>query len=184
MSDSVSDPFASARGEPSPRYPVLQPATPSTATESPVPPAPDPPHSPPPDGPGPRYTAPYPPYPYDPPQSGGLPENIAAGLAYFTILPAVFFLLMEPYRNNVLVRFHSWQSIFLFITIAVMRAVEMMLVAMLPSAVAFSIGSLFSLLFFIAWLVAVIKAFQGSKFHLPLVGQFAETTAASSSVRS
>jgi uncharacterized membrane protein len=168
MNDPVPDPNPT-RGE-QPLYGV--PGKPETGA----------PHSPA-DGPLPPYTAPYPPYPYDAPPTGGLSDNVAAGLAYFTVVPAILFLLLEPYRQNSFVRFHSWQSIFLFLAIAVMRSVEMMLVAMLPSAMAFTIGSLFSLLFFIAWLVATIKAFQGAKYLLPLVGDFAERTAASSSVR-
>ncbi len=168
MSDSVSDP-GPTRGE-QPLYGA--PSRPQAGGTPPPPPA---------DGPSPPYTAPYPPYPYDAPQAGGLPENVAAGLAYFTVVPAVLFLLIEPYRRNPFVRFHSWQSIFLFIAIAAVRSVEMMLVAMLPSAMAFAIGSLFSLLFFIAWLVATIKAFQGARYSLPLIGSFAERTAVSSS---
>ena len=166
MSDSVSDP-GPTRGE-QPLYGVPNRPQASGTT-------------PPADGPSPPYTAPYPPYPYDAPQTRGLPENVAAGLAYITVVPAVLFLLIEPYRRNTFVRFHSWQSIFLFIAIAAVRSVEMMLVAMLPSAMAFAIGSLFSLLFFIAWLVATIKAFQGDRYSLPLIGSFAERTAISSS---
>ncbi len=134
------------------------------------------------DGPAPPYTAPYPPYPSDVPRPGGLSDNIASGLAYF-VVPAVFFLLLEPYRSNALVRFHSWQSIFLFIAIAAVRSLEMMLVAMLPSAIAFFIGGVFLLLFFGVWLVCAIKAFQGSRYLLPVLGGLAAQTAASSSVR-
>jgi uncharacterized membrane protein len=143
----------------------------------------NPPPPPAPDGPAPSYTAPYPPYPYDPPTAAGLSGNVAAGLAYFTVIPAVFFLLLEQYRNKPLVRFHSWQSIFLFLVLVFIRQTLKIFDPMLTSATAFGISSLFLLLFFTAWLVATIKAFQGAKYQLPLIGKLAASTAASSSVR-
>ena len=33
-------------------------------------------------------------------------------LAYFTIIPAIIFLLIEPYNRNRFVRFHSFQCLF------------------------------------------------------------------------
>jgi len=169
MSDPVPGPPAPSRGE-QPFYPAGSVNTPPVAS-APLPPFPD--------GPAPRYTAPYPPYPYDPPQQAGISQNVASGLAYFTVVPAIFFLLLEPYRHNPVIRFHSWQSIFLFIGIAAVRAVENLLAASLSSAAAFALASLFSLLFFIAWLVPTIKAFQGSRYHLPAIGGFAEQAATS-----
>src|SRR3974377_197899 len=46
--------------------------------------------------------------------SGSLPmaENIAGMLAYFTIIPAILFLLIEPFNRNRFVRFHAFQSLF------------------------------------------------------------------------
>ena len=41
-----------------------------------------------------------------------LAENIAGMLAYFTIIPAIVFLLIEPYNKNHFVRFHSFQCLF------------------------------------------------------------------------
>jgi len=109
--------------------------------------------------------------------TGGLSTPVASGLAYFTVIPAVFFLLLEPYRSQPLLRFHSWQSIFYFLAVAAIRVVEMLLISMLPSSIAFSISSLLSLLLFIAWLIAVIKAFQGSRWLLPVIGSYASQTA-------
>ena len=143
----------------------------------PAPPESEPPRGPFVDGPAPPYTAPYPPYPSDVPMIGGLSTPVASGLAYFTVIPAVFFLLLEPYRSQPLLRFHSWQSIFYFLAVAAIRVVEMLLISMLASSIAFSISSLLSLLLFIAWLIAVIKAFQGSRWLLPVIGSYASQTA-------
>ena len=47
-----------------------------------------------------------------PPQAAqsGLSDNAAGALAYVTIIPAIVFLLVEPYNKNSFVRFHAWQS--------------------------------------------------------------------------
>jgi len=33
-------------------------------------------------------------------------------VAYITIIPAIIFLVMEPYNKNKFVRFHAFQSLF------------------------------------------------------------------------
>ena len=40
-------------------------------------------------------------------------DNVAGMLAYITLIPAIIFLVMEPYNKSRFVRFHSWQNIFL-----------------------------------------------------------------------
>ena len=58
----------------------------------------------------------YTPIPPQPPQGGatqsaapsGLSDTAAGALAYVTIIPAIIFLLVEPYNKNSFVRFHSW----------------------------------------------------------------------------
>ncbi len=46
------------------------------------------------------------------PAAGAMADNVAGMLAYVTIIPAIIFLVMEPYNRNRFVRFHSFQSIF------------------------------------------------------------------------
>lgn len=91
-----------------------------------------------------------------------------------TLVPAVFFLLMEPYKSNRLIRFHSWQSIFFFLAVAAVRAVESVLDAMLPVVIAFAFLSVVSLVLLAAWLVAVMQAFSGKTYQLPWIGSFAD----------
>jgi uncharacterized membrane protein len=45
----------------------------------------------------------------------GLSDNSAGALAYVTFIPAIVFLAMPPYNQSPYVRFHAWQSIFLFV---------------------------------------------------------------------
>ena len=46
------------------------------------------------------------------PAGGGMSDNVAGMLAYVTIIPAIIFLVMEPYNKSRFVRFHSFQNIF------------------------------------------------------------------------
>src|SRR5258707_7309132 len=43
---------------------------------------------------------------------GGLTDNMAGALAYVTIIPAILFLVLEPYNRKRFIRFHSFQCIF------------------------------------------------------------------------
>jgi uncharacterized membrane protein len=114
-----------------------------------------------------------------PAPSGGLTDNVAGMLAYFTIVPAIVFLVIEPYNKNRFVRFHAFQSIALNV---VWIALWMLRVAMIPFLGFFTIFWLFiwpllALAGFVIWLVLVLKAYQGTMFKLPVLGQFAEKQA-------
>lgn len=110
--------------------------------------------------------------------TGGLSENAAAAIAYLTIIPSIIFLLIDPYRRIPLVRFHSIQNLALAVAwIAVWIA--LMIVHVMLHFIPF-ISVLFLLVdmavavgFFIAWLLALIKASQGQFFKLPFIGDFA-----------
>jgi len=101
--------------------------------------------------------------------SAGISTNLAAALAYFTFIPAVLFLLIEPYNKIPLVRFHSFQSIGLFV---VCLGVDVVL-RMFPLGLMWMFSGLISLVFFVIWLVVVLKASQGQWFKLPIIGDFA-----------
>ena len=49
------------------------------------------------------------------PAQRGLSDNSAAAIAYITIIPAIIFLVMEPYNRKPFVRFHAMQCIGLHI---------------------------------------------------------------------
>ncbi len=55
------------------------------------------------------------------PLSPGLNDNVAGMLAYVTFIPAIIFLVMEPYNRSRFVRFHSLQCIFLFVAVAIVH---------------------------------------------------------------
>jgi uncharacterized membrane protein len=105
----------------------------------------------------------------------GLSENAAGGLAYITIIPAIIFLLVEPYNRSSYIRFHAWQCIFMAIAWIVVDVVVMVFGRVMPfmGMLAFGLYPLVSLAMLILWIMVLIKAFNGERFKLPLVGDLA-----------
>ncbi len=108
----------------------------------------------------------------------GLSDNAAGGLAYITIIPAIVFLVAAPYNRSSFVRFHAWQSIFLTLACIVID-VAVMILGRLPILgwMTLLLWPLVGLGIFIAWILVLIKAFNGERFKLPLIGDLAEKQA-------
>ena len=100
-------------------------------------------------------------------------ENIAGMLAYFTIIPAIIFLLIEPYNRNRFVRFHSFQCLFTCAALIVLH-VGLSIVSYALPLVMFPIWGLLGLAELALWVLLVIKAYQHQMFKLPIVGDMAE----------
>jgi uncharacterized membrane protein len=105
------------------------------------------------------------------PVQTGLSDNAAGALAYVTIIPAIIFLIVEPYNRNALVRFHSWQSIFL--GIGWFGCSVIMIIPILG----WIVGVLGLLTLFVCWILCIVKAAGGQKFKLPFIGALAEKQA-------
>jgi uncharacterized membrane protein len=86
--------------------------------------------------------------------SWGLSDNAASGIAYITIIPAIVFLIVDPFKKSSYVRFHAWQSIFFFIAWAVINILVGLVQHIVPSAVFFTVTvlQLVGLAIFIVWL--------------------------------
>jgi uncharacterized membrane protein len=102
-------------------------------------------------------------------------DRVLGVLSYFTLLPAIVFLLLPTFRESHTVRFHAWQSVLFSISCLILVAVLRIL---------FFIFSFFPLLAWlfsgvgvlgivILWLVLVVKAAQGHGFEVPLIGPLA-----------
>jgi uncharacterized membrane protein len=107
-----------------------------------------------------------------PAQPSGLSDTAAGAIAYVTIIPAIIFLVMEPYNRSSFVRFHSWQSIFLGITAAVVHTV----LAIIP-IIGWILLVPVSLVFLAIWILVIVKASRGERYKLPFIGNFAEQQA-------
>ena len=101
--------------------------------------------------------------------AGGLSQNTAAAVAYLTIIPAIIFLVMEPYNRMPFVRFHSMQSLGLGIAWIVI----MMALSVIP-IVGWIILPFAGLAFLAVWAYTVLQAYKGNWFKLPVLGNFAQ----------
>jgi uncharacterized membrane protein len=149
-----------------------------------------------PDSPGASSSAapPPPPRPDPPPYSSagptptlsaaGLDENLACALCYVLgLLTGVLFLVLAPYNQNRLIRFHAFQSIFLNIAwIAVFIAISIISIVLLPIPF---LGAMMSVILhlaaglgvFILWLMLMYKAYNRERWVLPVIGPLAEKQA-------
>ncbi|HTT22367.1 MAG TPA: hypothetical protein VMG82_25795 [Candidatus Sulfotelmatobacter sp.] len=107
-------------------------------------------------------------------------ENLLGALAYVTFLPALVFLLRDPFRRDPFLRFHSVQCLLLWlvsvVAVALLRLSAFLLVLIPvigPLLVVLSV-TITALAALLVWIVAVVKAFQGERFALPLIGGLAE----------
>jgi uncharacterized membrane protein len=118
----------------------------------------------------PQYTPvpPQPPAPSQPSAQSGLSDNAAGALAYVTIIPAIIFLIVEPYNKNSYIRFHSWQSIFLGIAFVAIHIV----LGIIP-LIGWLVLMLLDLGFLVLWIVVILKALKGERFQLPVIGKYA-----------
>jgi uncharacterized membrane protein len=114
---------------------------------------------------------------YTPAQTaaGGLPDNVAGVLAYVTIVPAIIFLVIEPYNRNRFIRFHAFQSLFFFIAVIIVSVV-MPFVAVIPF-LGVLLWALVCLAELILWLLLLLKAYGGEMWKLPVIGDIAEKQA-------
>lgn len=138
--------------------------------------------------PGQGYNNPYgaPPPPYNQPSTGGNPggktsvgleSNLAAALAYITIVGIIFFFIE---KENRFVRFHSMQSILfgaaitvLFIVLGIVTAILGMISGILATLFSLLTG-LLGLGVLIVAVLCMIKAYQNQMFKLPVIGDMAE----------
>ncbi len=110
-------------------------------------------------------------------------DALLGALAYFTVVPAIVFLLVPAIRRNWYVRFHSWQSVlFLATTIVIGGLTRLAFAALsvfpfLGFLLAWLLAGLVSLAFVFLWIAVTIKAALGDAFALPVIGRWSERLA-------
>lgn len=140
-------------------------------------------YPPPPQGGYPPPQGGYPP-PQQPYQPSGMPNNVAALLCYaFGIITGILFLFLEPYNRDRTIRFHAWQSIFTFggmfvlqIALSIIGVIATKIFGLLGLLVSL-VGLGLSLVTLGLWIFLMVKAYQGEKFSLPIIGPMAEQKA-------
>ena len=103
--------------------------------------------------------------------SMNMDENVAGALCYVLWwLTGIIFYLIE--KDNKFVKFHAMQSILTFLGFTIIMVVL--------NAITFWLWFLWwlsvlvFLLSIIAWIILIVKAYQGEKFKIPIIGDIAE----------
>jgi len=110
--------------------------------------------------------------------AGGLTDNVAGMLAYVTVIPAIIFLVIEPYNTSRFVRFHAFQSIFFCVAlIAISVALSIFTFIPFIGLILLPLHLLIGLGGFAVWIILLLKANQGQMFKLPVIGDMAEKQA-------
>lgn len=110
----------------------------------------------------------------------GLSDDAAGAIAYMIFVPANLFLLIMPYNTNRFVRFHAWQSLFLSITgilISLLMSFALVLFLVFEANLLLTFKRLFWLTWLVLWLICVLKALNGQRFKIPILGALAERQA-------
>ena len=107
-------------------------------------------------------------------------DNVAGALAYLTFIPAIVFLVVDPYKNDKFIRFHSFQSIFysvVFIGFSIVWLILSIILGLISmgilGGIMFLIHLLIDLAFVAFWIVLVYKAYQNEVFKAPIIGVIA-----------
>lgn len=97
-----------------------------------------------------------------------LDENIAGLLCYVLgWISGIVFVILEP--KNKFVRFHAIQSIIVFGAATIVGAI----LRWIPF-IGFALGWIISVIAIILWIVLMVKAYQGTKYKLPVSGDLAQ----------
>jgi uncharacterized membrane protein len=100
--------------------------------------------------------------------STGMEANVAGLLCYLLgVITGILFLVLE--RQSSFVRFHAVQSTVTFGSILVIQ-VFAGFIPLIGKLVVFVLGPLS----FVLWILLMVKAYQGERFQLPVVGDIAE----------
>jgi uncharacterized membrane protein len=110
--------------------------------------------------------------------TGGMTDNVAGMLAYVTIIPAIIFLVMEPYNKSKFVRFHSFQCLFFCVALIVLQ-IGLSILAIVPflALITIPLHFLIALGALVIWIILLMKANSGLMYKLPFIGDMAEKQA-------
>lgn len=110
--------------------------------------------------------------------NAGLSKNLVAVLCYLLgVVGGVLFLLIAPYNQDKDIRFHAFQSIFLTVAWVVFWIALNIVASIGPLSVLLFLYPLVSLAGLGLWIFLMVKAYQGERVVLPVIGPMAEQQA-------
>jgi uncharacterized membrane protein len=114
------------------------------------------------------------------PHKTGISDNFVAAIAYFSPVPAFFFLAVHRYNKRPFVRFHAWQSLVFsaFVTLfGIVLEFVLPYLKFLGFRVLLVLFCIVCVAIFLIWLWCVIGALNGKRCRLPLIGNWADEQA-------
>lgn len=106
-----------------------------------------------------------------PKSSLGMDENVAALLAHVLgIVSGVLFFALE--KDSKFVKFHAMQAILLTVVSVVVYTV----LGFIP-VLGWIVGLFMPLVFFVVWVILMMKAYKNEWYKLPVIGDIAEKQA-------
>jgi uncharacterized membrane protein len=114
-----------------------------------------------------------------------LEKNLVAALCYLVgFVTGLVFLWLSPYRNEREIRFHAFQSILFSVAYFVLYAV-VTIAALVLSVLSLGLGAFVStslhlavnVVFLVAWLYLMWKAYRAERVMLPVIGKMADEIA-------
>ena len=107
----------------------------------------------------------------------GLTDNVASALCYLVgFITGIIFLVLAPYNQNRVVRFHAFQSIFYNLGVIAFW-ILWSIVSIMLHGFGFLLSPLIGLFFFCVWLYLMWAAYTNKRVKLPIVGDLAEKQA-------
>jgi len=108
-------------------------------------------------------------------------DNVASTLCYVLgFITGILFLVLAPYNQNRIVRFHAFQSIFLSVAWLVIRwglFFVLSMVHVFGFLLLGTLGTLIFLAFLALWIFMMVSAYQGKQIVLPVIGPLAQQQA-------
>jgi uncharacterized membrane protein len=111
----------------------------------------------------------------------GMTNNVAGMLCYLVgWITGLIFLLIEPYKNDKVVRFHAFQSIFfnigmiaVYIAYGILSGILGVISKGFSAVITIPLFFVMWLGFIGCWIFLMIKAYNNQQFKLPFIGDLA-----------
>ena len=109
-------------------------------------------------------------------------DNAASALCYVLgLITGILFLVLAPYNQNRIVRFHAFQSIFLNVAVIIIAIALGIFDALIAHLIGWWFASIISLVFdlacFALWIMMIVTTYQGRSIPLPIIGPIAQQQA-------
>src|SRR6476660_2058979 len=114
--------------------------------------------------------------------STGLPSNVAAALACIPLIGGIIFYILE--KRDSFVRFYAMQSIIFggaWLIFSIIWNILFLVLAHIPvlgwffALILWIIWAIWNVCAVVVWVIAMIKAFSGTRWEIPYIGPIARS---------